>query len=59
MSDDIKNLFGSYFAQTGYIDGSPASGLSFDQGNGKISMTNGYNFDLTPFSAMISLLVVG
>lgn len=59
VSDDIKNLLGSYFAQTGYIDGSPASGLSFDQVNGKISMTNGYSFDLSPFGAMISLLIVG
>lgn len=59
VSDDIKNLFGTYFAQAGQIDTSPASGLIFDRNNGKISMRNGYSFDLTPFAAQMSLLVVG
>ena len=59
VSDDIKNLFGTYFAQAGQIDTSPASGLLFDRNNGKISMRNGYSFDLTPFAAQMSLLVVG
>lgn len=59
VSDDIKNLFGVYFAQVGQIDTSPASGLIFDRSNGKISMRNGYNFDLEPFAAQMSLLVVG
>lgn len=59
VSDDIKNLFGAYFAQAGHINASPASSLSFDQSNGKISMRNGYSFDLTPFATEMSLLVVG
>lgn len=59
VSDNIKNLFGLYFTQAGHIDASPASGLSFDPVNGKISMRNGYNFDLTPFATGMSLLVVG
>lgn len=59
VSDDINNLFGVYFAQAGQIDTSPASNLIFDQSNGKISMRNGYSFDLTPFAAQMSLLVVG
>lgn len=59
VSDDIKNLFGVYFAQVGQIDASPASGLIFDRSNGKISMRNGYSFDLEPFEARMSLFVVG
>ena len=59
VSNNIKDLFGSYFAQAGQIDTSPASGLIFDQSSGKISMRNGYSFDLTPFAAQMSLLVIG
>ena len=58
VSDEIKNLIGEYFAQSSTIKESPASGLSYNHATGKISMKNGYSFDLTPFPTDLSLLVV-
>lgn len=58
VSDEIKALIGNYFAQSSTIKESPASGLSYDRATGKISMKNGYSFDLNPFSTDLSLLIV-
>lgn len=58
VSDEIKSLIGSYFAECGAIEQSPASTLTYNQQTGKIVMHNGYNFDLSPFDTSLSLLIV-
>lgn len=58
-SDDLKNMFGSYFAQSSSIVASPAGGLSFDTSNGRIKMTNGYGFAIEPFETLMSLVIIG
>lgn len=58
-SDDIKNMFGTYFAEASSIASSAASGLSFSTANGRITLTNGYNFAIEPFETSMSLVVIG
>lgn len=58
VSDDIKNLVGTYFAQVSTITGSSASNLQYDRDSGRISMRNGYSFDLDAFEANLSLLLI-
>lgn len=59
VSDEVKNMFGIYFAQASSIDSSPASGLSFDTSNGRIKMTNGNAFAIEPFETSMSLVIIG
>ena len=59
VSDEIKNMFGIYFAQASSIASSPASGLSFDTSNGRIKMTNGNAFAIEPFETSMSLVIIG
>lgn len=59
VSDDIKNMFGTYFAEASSIVSSPASGLSFSTGNGRITFRNGYGFAIEPFETLMSLVVIG
>lgn len=59
VSDDIKNMFGAYFAEASSIVSSAASGLSFSTTNGRITLTNGYGFAIEPFETSMSLVVIG
>ena len=58
VSDEIKNMFGIYFAQASSIVSSPASSLSFDTNNGRIKMTNGNAFAIEPFETSMSLVII-
>lgn len=58
VSDDIKNLVGTYFAQVGTIADSPASSLQYDHDSGRIAMKNGYSFDLNAFGSNLSLVLI-
>lgn len=59
VSDDIKNMFGTYFAEASSVVSSAASSLSFSTANGRITLTNGYGFAIEPFETLMSLVVIG
>jgi hypothetical protein len=58
LASNIYDPISTYFAQAGAVGNSAASGLEFDSGTGKISITNGYSFAIGNFGSYISMIIV-
>lgn len=58
LASNIYDPISTYFAQAGTVGSSAASGLEFDSGTGKISITNGYSFAIGNFGSYISMIIV-
>ena len=58
LASNIYDPISTYFAQAGTVGGSAASGLEFDSGTGKISITNGYSYAIGNFGSYISMIIV-
>lgn len=57
LASNIYEPITTYFAQAGTVGSSAASGLEFDSGTGKISITNGYSFAIGNFGSYISMII--
>ena len=57
LASNIYEPITTYFAQTSSVGGSAASGLEFDSGTGKISITNGYSYAIGNFGSYISMII--
>lgn len=57
LASNIYDPISTYFAQAGTVGSSAASGLEFDSGTGKISITNGYSFAIGNFGSYISMII--